>query len=339
MRGPKIKILEMLSCSSSESCLARRLAEKVAEAAGSTPQAPASTVVSPAAHDPVPGYMLAVVGAVYALFFLVLIAHFCTSRRRINEPQHQDLDLEANTSSAFPTAFQTTQSGKPPVAALDEQWRKAFVRKVYSILGTQIFATVAISAIMMMYGGKDLVLWIGKEGQWTYYTSLFGSIATLFILGCYSQTSPHNMVLLSIFTMLESYTIGAVCTMYYATGSGILVLEAFAITSVVFVGLTLFTMQSKINFDFLGPGLFAGLLVLITWGFFVNFFFDSFVTQQLYALGGTVLFSLFIVYDTHMIMKRLSYDDYISGSISLYLDFLNMFLFILRLLGMGGSDD
>ncbi len=36
------------------------------------------------------------------------------------------------------------------------------------------------------------------------------------------------------------------------------------------------------------------------------------------------------VYDTHMIMKRLSPDEYIMGAISLYLDFVNLFLYILR---------
>jgi len=50
------------------------------------------------------------------------------------------------------------------------------------------------------------------------------------------------------------------------------------------------------------------------------------------AVGGAALFSLYIVYDVHMIARKLSPDEYIPASISLYLDILNLFLHILRIL-------
>ncbi len=50
------------------------------------------------------------------------------------------------------------------------------------------------------------------------------------------------------------------------------------------------------------------------------------------ALGGAFLFSCFIIYDTHMIMKQLNAEEYIVGVINLYLDIINLFLEILRLL-------
>ena len=42
----------------------------------------------------------------------------------------------------------------------------------------------------------------------------------------------------------------------------------------------------------------------------------------IYAMGGTLLFSGYIVYDTYMINKRLSPDEYIMGAISLYLEYV-----------------
>ena len=54
----------------------------------------------------------------------------------------------------------------------------------------------------------------------------------------------------------------------------------------------MFTLQSKIDFSFLGAILPVMLLVLIIWGFFACFAFDSFAFRQVYALGGTVIFSL-----------------------------------------------
>jgi FtsH-binding integral membrane protein len=65
----------------------------------------------------------------------------------------------------------------------------------------------------------------------------------------------------------------------------------------------------------------------------VGVFFPFNSTMDLiYAIGGTLLFSGYIVYDTFLINSRLSPDEYIMGAISLYLDFVNLFLSILRLL-------
>jgi protein lifeguard len=50
------------------------------------------------------------------------------------------------------------------------------------------------------------------------------------------------------------------------------------------------------------------------------------------AVLGAFLFSIFIVYDTQMIMKQLSPEEYIVGVINLYLDIINLFLEILKIL-------
>lgn len=64
-------------------------------------------------------------------------------------------------------------------------------------------------------------------------------------------------------------------------------------------------------------------------GMFIPF---SSTLNLIYAIGGTLLFSGYVVYDTYLINSRLSPDEYIIGAISLYLDFINLFLSILRLL-------
>eukprot|EP00965_Chrysotila_dentata_P235818 6200971-Pleurochrysis_carterae.AAC.1 len=51
------------------------------------------------------------------------------------------------------------------VAMLDETWKKQFVRKVYVILGIQIFSTVVISSVMMLVGGAPLVEWVLTKGM------------------------------------------------------------------------------------------------------------------------------------------------------------------------------
>ena len=50
------------------------------------------------------------------------------------------------------------------------------------------------------------------------------------------------------------------------------------------------------------------------------------------SIGGAVLFSLFIIYDTNLIMKRMDAEDYVMGVITLYLDIINLFMKILKIL-------
>jgi len=88
-----------------------------------------------------------------------------------------------------------------------------------------------------------------------------------------------------------------------------------------------------VDFSFMGPMLFAGLWAMIMFGFIQMFFHPGPVAQTIYALLGSFLFSAYIVYDVQLLIARLSLDDYIWASITLYLDIINLFLYILQLLG------
>ena len=65
---------------------------------------------------------------------------------------------------------------------------------------------------------------------------------------------------------------------------------------------------------------------------FSQFFFHSETFELVYAIAGALLFSAFIVFDTHMLMHKLSPEEYILASINLYLDMINLFIEILRIL-------
>lgn len=270
-------------------------------------------------------YMMAAVTIGYLFFFLMMMVSCYTRPTMYGYYRHVDVEAP-----------------KPPltgmVAELDAQWRQAFITKVYAILAIQLAITVAIAFVMMQFGGYELARWMLTDGYWTRLTSMILTFATLIGLMCYKNKHPLNLILLGVFTCFISYMIGFTCTLYAAAGMGVLVVEAFAITSVIFIALTAFTMYSKIDFSFLGMVLPMLLLILMIWGLFVFVFFDSFAFRQVYALAGCVIFVLYILYDTHQICERMEYDDYVFGAVSLYLDFLNLFLFILQLLTGGRRD-
>ncbi|KAF8145391.1 UPF0005-domain-containing protein [Mycena galopus ATCC 62051] len=216
--------------------------------------------------------------------------------------------------------YGTTVSDSSP------QIRKAFIRKVYSILLSQIFATVLVAGFVSQ--SKPVSEWVMIH-LWAFFVPLVGTLVNLGLLLWKRHSHPWNFLLLFTFTLLEAYTIGFAVA-FYENG---VILQALTITLVVFIGLTLFTLQSKYDFDGMLPFLFAGLIVLVTTSV-VHTFVAPFnrTLDIVYTVGGCLIFSGCVVYDTYRINRRLSPDEFISGSISLYLDFINLVLRILRLI-------
>lgn len=60
-------------------------------------------------------------------------------------------------------------------------------------------------------------------------------------------------------------------------------------------------------------------------------------TTAVYGGLSAIVFSGYIVYDTDNLIKRFTYDEYIWASVTLYLDILNLFLTILRMLRQGDN--
>jgi len=203
--------------------------------------------------------------------------------------------------------------------------RNAFVRKVYTILFCQILATCIVAGGISH--SPSTIFWV-QTHIWSFYIPLFGTLINLGLLYWKRHSHPANLVLLSTFTLFEAFTLGVTVAFF----DNVIVLQALLITLGVFLGLTLFTLQSKYDFSGMGAWLFGGLIALMMTGL-VGIFIPFGRTMDLvFAAGGCLIFSGYIVYDTYMITRRLSPDEYIMAAISLYLDFINLFINILRLL-------
>ncbi|XP_065829782.1 protein lifeguard 4-like [Oscarella lobularis] len=210
------------------------------------------------------------------------------------------------------------------VAQVSVQIRLGFLRKVYGILTAQLALTVAVATLFVTV---DSVKSFVRGSPTTMLVAAFATFAILIALLVKKNEHPTNLYLLAAFTLCEAYTVGVAVTFY----DRLIVLEAFFLTLAVFVGLTAFTLQSKRDYSTWGASLFSFLWILILGGF-LQFFIRSDSLDFVISLAGAVVFSGFIIFDTHMIMHRLSPEDYIVAAINLYLDVLNLFLYILRLL-------
>ncbi|XP_060633490.1 protein lifeguard 4 [Anolis sagrei] len=210
------------------------------------------------------------------------------------------------------------------VASASVHIRLAFLRKVYSILSVQIFLTTVTSAIFLY---SSTVRTFVHESPALLLLSLLGSLVVVVALTLYRHQHPVNLYLLFGFTILEALTVAITVTFYEVS----VVLQAFILTTGVFLALTAYTLQSKRDFSKAGAGLFACLWILVL-ASFLKFFFYSEVVEVVFAAAGALVFCGFIIYDTHLLMHKLSPEEYILAAINLYLDIINLFLHLLRLL-------
>ncbi|KAK2553992.1 Protein lifeguard 4 [Acropora cervicornis] len=199
------------------------------------------------------------------------------------------------------------------VAQTNLNIRLGFLRKVYGILTAQLSLTIIVAAIFMYTESIKSVVQSRPELLIVAFVLSFGLMIGLMFK---RKEHPTNMYLLLAFTLSEAYTIGTLVTFF----DQVLVLEAFVLTMATTLALTIYTMQSKRDYSSWGAGLFTLI------------FFHSETFELVYAIAGALLFSAFIVFDTHMLMHKLSPEEYVLASINLYLDIINLFIEILRIL-------
>ena len=142
------------------------------------------------------------------------------------------------------------------------------------------------------------------------------------------KSYPTNLLFLSAFTALEAYSISVIVSFYNSK----IVLEALILTLGIFLALTLFACQTKYDFTSWMPYLFGGLWALILFGFMGVFFPYNSTAELIYGGIAALIFSGYILVDTQLIMRHYHVEEEIAAAISLYLDIINLFLAILRIL-------
>ncbi|KAG6428080.1 hypothetical protein SASPL_112329 [Salvia splendens] len=206
--------------------------------------------------------------------------------------------------------------------------RWGFIRKVYGILAAQILVTTAVTAATVLYAPINDLL---RANSGLLLFLVFTPFILLWPLHIYRQKHPLNLVFLGLFTASMSLTVGVSC----ANTEGRLVLEALILTSAVVSALTGYTFwaaKKGKDFSFLGPILFTSLFILILTSFIQMVYPLGSTSVAVYSAISAIIFSGYIVYDTENLIKRFTYDEYIWASVTLYLDVLNLFLTILRML-------
>jgi len=215
----------------------------------------------------------------------------------------------------------------------DKAIRLNFIRKVYSILTVQLIVTMAFIGFFFIPSVKGF----SAAHPGILYAAMAFSIILMLALVCVEsirRKTPHNMIFLGLFTVCEGWLIGAICSTYDAVE----VLIAVGMTGAVVFALTLFAMQTKIDFTAWGGALLCVLVVFVLAGFIAAFFPQNRNVRLVFAIIGAIIFSLYIVFDTQMMMGgnhkySLDPEEYVFAALNLYLDIINLFLYILQIIG------
>lgn len=138
--------------------------------------------------------------------------------------------------------------------------------------------------------------------------------------------------LLLAFAFVTGLTLGPTLTYYFGAGQGAAVLMAFFTAAVTFTTLAFVGAKMKKDLSFMSSALFAAIIILVIFSFLGVFLPLGSMLTTIISAGGTIIFSLYILYDFNQIMKRdVELADVPMLALTLYLDFLNLFMFLLRL--------
>ena len=167
-----------------------------------------------------------------------------------------------------------------------------------------------------------------------YLLLIILELATVFVLSLFIRKLPPIVAktMFVVYSLLTGLTFSAIFVVYELTS----IMYVFAITSVVFLIFSLLGYYTNINLAKLGTYLFMALIAIIL-ASIVNIFIGS----ESLSLGVTIIAILvfigYVAYDVNMIknsMMDVNEENLaIYWALQLYLDFINLFIRLLRLLG------
>lgn len=159
-----------------------------------------------------------------------------------------------------------------------------------------------------------------------------------------SMSANRAALVFIVYSVLNGITLSSIFLVYTKTS----IYQAFFVAGGAFAGMSLYAMTTKRDLSGLGKYFAMGLWGLIFLSIF-SFFFQSSGFTSLISLVGLILFLGLTAYDTQIIMRwsneyssSVDNQNYrrisILGALKLYLDFINIFLFLLRFMGVARRD-
>lgn len=215
----------------------------------------------------------------------------------------------------------------PAVQVRSGAERATLVRRTYGLVFVSVLVTMFGAAFAFTQQG---VLEASARHPFIMMIAMF---APLIMAQRNARAFPKNVLFTLLFTFIEGVFIAPFLAVAEQAAPGT-VSQAAMLTFAAFGGLTLFATVSRRDFSAWGSFFFIGLFVLFV-AMIINMFVASAAASVWISAVGVLVFSGLLVFDTWRIMRsgQFGQDDYVIAAVQIYLDLLNMFLFILSLLG------
>ena len=203
--------------------------------------------------------------------------------------------------------------------------RATLVRRTYSLVFAGVLATIASAPFALSQ--PALMQSVAVHPR----ISIACLFAPLFLAMRAQKVFPANIGFVLLFTVVSGVYISPILYFYGRSQPG-LITQAAVLTIGAFGILTAYAFVSRRDFSAWGSFFTVGLWVLIG-TMLLNMYFRN-PAMDLWLAGITVLiFSGLLVYDTWRIRNVYGPDEYVAAAVQIYLDLLNLFLGLLRVLG------
>ncbi|MCO7177183.1 Bax inhibitor-1 family protein [Sporolactobacillus kofuensis] len=205
------------------------------------------------------------------------------------------------------------------------------VRKPYSKLFGALFSGLLATTVGLYLGqyvsdAFRLPLWFLEMGM-------------IFMMMFVRKRKAVGYLLMYGFMFISGVTLYSAINSYVSLLGASLVLQAFTVTTVSFGAIAVYAMVSKRDFSFLGGFLFVGLIALVLLQVFSIFIPVSSMTAQIYSGIGILIFVGYTLFDfNRLTVHGFTDEDIPMIVVSIYLDFVNLFLYILQFIGIGSKN-
>ena len=201
--------------------------------------------------------------------------------------------------------------------------QSSLISKVCYLLCTALLATAGAAYFLSPF----------VSGLW-FFPIVIATFVIVFSLRAARANPALGLTLLYALSVLEGLLIGPLLLSIahnYPFGSTI-ILQAALLSGAIKAGCGTYVSVSDRDFSSMGKFLIIGLWGLIIVGLIGFFVHMSPGFHLVYSIIGALIFTGFALYDFSNIKSRFGPNDYVIATVQLYLDFLNLFLFILQIL-------
>ena len=236
---------------------------------------------------------------------------------------------------AQPETVRRTSAGV--AAAQIDAGLRAHMNKVYGLMS----AAMAITGLIAFFVGTNDALIAAIFGSPVRWVVMFAPLAVVFAFAAAINRMSENTARLVFFGFAA--LMGLSISYIFAIYTGISIATTFFVTAIAFAGLSLWGYTTKKDISGWGSFLIMGVIGLIV-AMIVNIFLQSEAIAFAVSSLGVLIFAGLTAYDTQKIkntylqMAHSGQTEWlgksaIMGALNLYLDFLNMFMFLLHFMG------